>query len=68
MEYLVEAMSISATLVLVSIPFMVVEPKPLARSDPWFWACGVWLGVVVYALSATARSMRQFVTIAMVEK
>lgn len=68
MRYLVSAMNASAALVIISIPFMIAEPQPATYQDPWFWACAAWIALVGFTLTATARSMRQFIAIAMVDR
>lgn len=68
MRYLLRAMYSSAAVVLLTMPFLVAEPKPDARHQVWFWLSTIWLSLVTYSAVATVRSIRQFIALAMVEK
>lgn len=68
MRYLLTALYSTAAVVLLSLPFMVAEPKPTEYGDIWMYLCAGWVFIVAFALSATVRSIRQFVVLAMIER
>lgn len=68
LNFLLTAIYANGAVVVVTIPFIVVEPGVKIATNWSYWGLVVWVALVVFALFATIRSVRQFVVIAMVEK
>lgn len=54
-------MMLGGVTIFVSIPLMVVEPKPIDPTSVWHIAIAGWLGISVWALAAFVRTARLFV-------
>ena len=65
--YLIVALLFAAFLTVLTVPFMIINPRPTVAFDWVHMALIVWSFVVGYTLSATWRCTRQFATITLLE-
>lgn len=56
MQYTVRALLLGGLLTLLSIPVMVIEPKPATLGEASHLLLVIWLGLAVWTLSAFVRA------------
>lgn len=65
--YLVVSIVATAFLTVLSIPFMIVDPKPTAAWTLEHVMVIIWAFVVGFSTGATVRATRQFISFAMAD-
>lgn len=62
-SYILRSITFTALFAVVTVPFLIVEPKPESIMDLPYWVVATWCAAACYGLATIARSVYHFIAI-----